>query len=440
MQTHFLTYMALALSACGRMDLETSSAGPDSATDKDARRCTFQGFAPAVVYPTANEPLSILAVDRTHDGHLDLVVGEESSGNASSELFINAGNGTFTASSTYGASGNNVMTMVVADFNGDGRLDLASHSNAGINADLTDHTTGRLGIDFGTGGGLFASQLITYATPQTDGFIAAGDFDGDGHPDLAFAGNNMETKFGGLPAPEPTDYALNVFLNAGDGTFGAPVVYANPNWLQFANIATGDFNGDGHVDIAELTSTTTTDGGVTVYFNQGDGSFASPVALVANSTWSTYGIAVADFNGDGIDDVATTTVMNVNEANEATVIDVFLGASNGSFIGPVSSSMAMTPVANTIVTGDFNGDGLPDVAMLPLGNMPPLAVSVFPNRGDGTFAAPVTYGVGGEQSEWATGIAAGDFNGDGVTDLAVTMSGESTPTPLAMNVLLSICE
>ena len=67
-------------------------------------------------------------------------------------------------------------------------------------------------------------------------------------------------------------------------------------------------------------------------------------------------------------------------------------------------------------------------------------VAVFENLGDGSFAARVTYTVGGADLEYAMAIAAGDFNGDGVTDIAVTTMGEASPYPVAVNVLLSNCE
>jgi hypothetical protein len=70
----------------------------------------------------------------------------------------------------------------------------------------------------------------------------------------------------------------------------------------------------------------------------------------------------------------------------------------------------------------------------------PIPIYVFENQGDGTFGAPVIYGVGGVASESAMGVAAGDFNGDGVTDIAVTTTGEEAPYPFALNVLLSQCE
>jgi hypothetical protein len=407
------------------------------------------GFAPAVSYPTTHEPVSIVAVDRTGNGHLDLVVGERGDNKVMSEFLANAGNGTFVLSASYGVSSNNVGSLVAADLNGDGKIDLASQADGVYGIDLGTGN-GVLGIDFGTGNGTFASQVVTYSTPQSYGDLTVGDFNGDGHPDLAFAGYDYVMAGGfitpdglvALPAPEPTDFVLNVFFNAGDGTLTAPVTYANPNWFQ--DIATGDFDGDGQLDIAELI-TSGNSGGVGIFFNAGDGTFRSEATYVASTDWIAYGLAVADFNGDGKDDVATTTVLNPNAASEANVLQVFTGASNGSLNGPASYPIVNIPTVYQIVTGDFNGDGKPDLAMVighndQGGLIEPVPVAVFENLGDGRFGTPVTYGVAGEAMDYGTAIAAGDFNGDGVTDIAVTTSGEESPYPVAVNVLLSKCE
>jgi hypothetical protein len=190
-----------------------------------------------VAYATAKEPDSVIAIDRTHGGHLDLVVGERWGAGTPSELFVNDGHGAFTASPN-GASGNNVGNMVAFDFNGDGRVDLASQSNGSVMDLGTDG--GAIGIDLGTPTGSFGSQLATYPTPRTTGYLATGDFNGDGHPDLAFAGfDYIESGGPGLPAPEPTNTALSVYLNAGDGTFGSPMAYANPDyWLAESSAGT----------------------------------------------------------------------------------------------------------------------------------------------------------------------------------------------------------
>jgi hypothetical protein len=442
MRKDFYAALALSLSACGGRH-----SGGDAATDAraDTRHCTFEGFAPAVSYATTNEPWSIVALDRTGNGRLDLIVTERGPNGRTSELLANAGNGTFVLSAWYGSSSNNVGSLVAADLNGDGKIDLASESDGFDGIDVSTGN-GVLGIDFGAGNGTFASQLVTYPAPQNYGELAVGDFNGDGHPDLAFSGYDYIMSGGFItpdgrvatPGPEQANFALNVFFNTGDGTFRAPVTYASPDWFQ--GVAVGDFDGDGHLDIAGNTGA-----GFGVYFNAGDGTFRSEVTYVVNTDWGASGLAVADFNGDGIADVATTTVLNPNAANEAIVLEVFTGAGDGTFNGPVSDPITSIPTVDQIVSGDFNGDGKADLAMVighnsQGGLIEPVPVVVFENLGDGTFGAPVTYGVGGDSMQYGTAIAVGDFNGDGVTDIAVTTSSEESPYPVAVNVLLSKCE
>src|SRR6185369_15591060 len=159
---------------------------------------------------------------------------------------------------------------------------------------------GVLTFAFGTGNGALASQAVTLATPQTSGRLAAGDFDGDGRSDLAFAGYDYVIAGGGvtvdgrisLLGPVPTNSALNVFRNAGQGAFAAPVRYAKP--ASFGDLVTGDFDGDGHLDIAELASTTA--GMIRVLYNAGDGTFRDEASFGPNPDWSGFGLGVADFN------------------------------------------------------------------------------------------------------------------------------------------------
>jgi hypothetical protein len=172
-----------------------------------------------------------------------------------------------------------VNNLVAADFNGDGKVDLASESSSGS------------GIDLGTGGSTFAPSLVPFPTQQSEGYLAAGDFNRDGHPDIAFAGYDNGETIGGLPEPIQTNFALSLFLNAGDGTFAAPAIYANPQ--SFLSLATGDFDGDGQLDLAELTSAGVV--GIGIFFNAGGGVFRSEANYPASEGGSDYGMGIADF-------------------------------------------------------------------------------------------------------------------------------------------------
>jgi hypothetical protein len=392
----------------------------------DQKPCAFRGFAPAVSYETANEPLSIFALDRTHNGHLDLVVGEHGNAAYLTELMLNAGNGAFSLPAVLD-SATDIESLVAADFNGDGKLDLARQVN------------GTLGLDFGTQAGLFAAAWVSSPMPQTSGYLAVGDFNQDGQPDLAFAGHNNGLIYGGLPVPVQTDIALNLLFNAGNGTFAEPTVFAEPNSVE--SLTTGDFDGDGRLDLVGITGTA--GGSFGVFYDQG-GALAGEVSTLVNADRELHGLGIADFNGDGKDDLATTTILQPNTSNQAIVLEVFRGTTGG-FDGPVSYPIANLPSVDQLVTGDFNGDHKPDLAMVIASSIAgapiaPTPVVVFPNLGDGTFGPPVTYPVGGQDTQFAMALAAGDFNGDGVTDIAVATTGQEAPFPLAVNVLLSICE
>jgi len=216
------------------------------------------------------------------------------------------------------------------------------------------------------------------------------------------------------------------------------VIYANPN--GFADIASGDFDGDGHLDIAELV-TSGNSGGIGVFFNAGDGTLRSEVTYVASPDWIAYGLAVADFNGDGKDDVATTTIMNPNAASEPTSCKCLparaMAASTGRSAIHRRHAKRVSDCHRRLQRRRQTRPRDGDRAHFAGRTGRPVPVAVFENLGDGTFGAPVTYGVAGGAMDYGTAIAAGDFNGDGVTDIAVTTSSEDPPYPVAVNVLLS---
>src|SRR6266567_4526199 len=125
-------------------------------------------------------------------------------------------------------------------------------------------------------------------------------------------------------------------------------------------------------------------------------------------------IVSSDFNRDGKADVVA---LNSNTLNSNGVLSILLGTGNGGFASPKTITTLSTVFQSStplLFTADFNGDGNPDLLVFP---SPGKVVEVFLGRGDGTFAAPVSIGVG-----FAFNLAIGDFNGDGRPDIAVTGS------------------
>jgi hypothetical protein len=183
--------------------------------------------------------------------------------------------------------------------------------------------------------------------------VTVGDFNGDGIADLAVA-NDFNPG------------SLSVFLGHGDGTFAPAQTYATS--LYPSSVVAGDVNGDGIVDLL-ATSFEDATGAVNVLLGRGDGTFA-PAQTYAAGPYPT-GLMVADFNGDGLPDLA---VANANN-EEASVL---LGRGDGTFAAP--QSYAAGPSPGGLAVGDFNGDGLPDLALA--NNVFPGAVTVLLNAAD----------------------------------------------------------
>jgi len=447
--------LSFSLGACGREALWPQAGGSsegerDAGTKDDGHSgktaCTFKGFANPVAYGPSASPRALVATDLTGDGRIDLLVAELAHSKPALELLANNGRGAFSLSALPSAI--DPSAAVAADFNGDGLVDLVSQGNSATSWPDLATDDGMLAFDFGAGHGTLAAQALTLPTPQTNGQLAVGDFDGDGRPDLAFAGYNYIMTAGavsptggiGLPGPVPTNFGLNVYRNLGQGHFAPPARYSKTEGQS--DLLTGDFDGDGHVDIAELAATMTSSLGV--FYNAGDGRFGNEATFGGKPDWSFFGAGVADFNGDGIDDVAAPTILRPNASDQAIVIEVFSGSPDRNF-SVSTTEITAVPDVSQVAIGDFDGDGKADVALVlqPMGRggaSPPVPVAIFSGHGDGTFAAPTVYLLNGASELLTNAITAADFNGDGVTDLAVATAGRFSPYPAAVHVLLSRCE
>lgn len=199
-------------------------------------------------------------------------------------------------------------------------------------------------------------------------------------------------------------------------TFASHVDYATGS-KQYG-IATGDFDGDGKLDLVVANYSTSTVGRLK---GNGDGTFQTQVTYAAGT--KPYAIAVGDFNGDGKLDVV---VANSGDDN----VGVLLGKGDGTFQSQVTYATGHLP--ESVAVGDFNGDGKLDILV---GNFGADSVGILLGNGDGTFQAQVTYPVGNKP----TSVAVGNFNGDGLHDVVVvsaagvgvlTGNGDGTLNPV----------
>jgi hypothetical protein len=257
---------------------------------------------------------------------------------------------TYPTSTALPSGGIHPEGVVVADFNGDGKLDIA-----------VSYAANAVAVFINDGLGNFGSPIIT-PVPVTAvglGSLAVGDFDGDGKADLVVA------TIGG-------SQASIVLLGNGDGTFSqqAPI----PSSFGFLRAKVIDLNGDGRQDLVFAMN-----GTVAVSMGHGDGTFAATTQLPAGSFPGTYfGIAVADFTGDGKLDIAALDSGSPNAG--VGKLDFYPGNGDGTFVNPTSVDLMATFPAS-LANGDFNGDGKQDILI----GFPNSAVIAFGN-GDGTFA------------------------------------------------------
>lgn len=333
-----------------------------------ARFRSARAFNPGV------QPGALAVGDFNHDGKLDVAVanyGSSTQGTSSIAVLLGDGDGDLAPAVRYPAS--KPTAIAVSDVNHDGKLDLvfleASH----------------VATMLGNGDGTFA-KAVTSVCPHCSGVLLVADFNHDGKPDVAAA-----TSSGGVTG------GLGILLGNGDGTFRPPVIYG-PNALT--SVAAADFNHDGNLDLVATFNGGTTGYGVYILMGNGDGTFSAPVPLNSEAIYAI----TADINRDGNSDIV------INLLNSAS-LGIYLGRGDGTFASPISVNAQMT--TPTLLVGDFNGDGIPDLFGPADLNLTMRGFSEILLGGNGSFTVQAPqYLIGG------TALAAGDFNGDGKLDVA----------------------
>jgi hypothetical protein len=332
-------------------------------------------LAPPINTNAGMQPLSVAVADFNHDGKLDVAVGTQA-GTEGVSLLLGDGHGGFTpAPGSPLLAGTPIRSVVAGDFNGDGSPDLAvSYSNDRNVAVLLNNGSGAFALAPG-------SPHDTGAGTNPDS-LAVGDFTNDGKLDLLVALRGSQE--------------VGLFTGHGDGGLAASTLVGTNGNGPPVNCGVGDFDGDGNLDFAVTDAHT---GKVQVFFGNGHGGFGSETDLPVGS--GPVGLAVGDFNGDGKPDLAVTDAIANN-------VDVVLNTGGGHFAAPIP--FAVPGEADAVAAADFNGDGKLDLAVT--GDT---GITVLQGDGHGGFAtAPGSPFPGAGNFA----VAAGDFNGDGAVDVA----------------------
>jgi hypothetical protein len=327
-------------------------------------------------------------------------------------LVTGNGDGTFNAIPTLTGG-----STVTADLNGDGLTDLIELQASGtVLAGALSLGDGRFGVlDQGT------------SIPVTANIILAGDFNGDGKADAVAIFPGMNDPMESNP---PQDAELYFFQGNGNGTFqpAGPAFDLSPGAPQHlsSNAVTGDFNGDGKLDVVYAWSGSLSPevnaSGLVLLPGHGDGTFEAPITVDSSSSTGGTPVLAADLNMDG----KTDLIWNGN---------VYLSKGDGTFSQqPLNLPSGLGPFP-LLAIGDLNGDGVPDIVSIAYTAGGALdGIGVFAGKGDGTFSTTPFFTIPNVE---ASPVLIGDVNGDGHPDLLLESAAVyNSASPLSVSVFL----
>jgi hypothetical protein len=350
-------------------------------------------FQPAQDFAAGHSPSAVVVADFNGDGIPDLAIANAAfyTGAATVSVLVGSGDGSFQAPQNF-AVGAAPQALAAGDFNGDNIPDLA----------VANYSSDNVSVLRGQGDGTF-SATPSFPAGRNPFSEVVGDFNGDGIPDLAIANFYSGT--------------ISVLLGNGDGTFGDARSFSVGGYPEV--VAVGDFNDDGNVDLV-VDIESYPDSPLKLLLGNGDGTFQPARTIVGGGPHS---VVVGDFNGDGLLDLAIAPALG-------STVTIYLGVGDGTFQAAGTFGIGTRP--STLAVGDFNGDGIPDLVAVdegPHGVEP--SVTVLLGNGDGSFGNAHSF------EPWLNplSVAVGDFNGDGLDDLAVT--GDDLAGPPGVKVLLS---
>ncbi len=342
---------------------------------------------------------SNVAVDLNGDGRLDLA----GLGSGTAAVLLATGDGTFGPRAEYPIAGF-AQDIAAADVNGDGRQDLLLTVNS---------ATVSLSLLVGNGDGTFQAPVNFANTTNLDSpAVLATDLNHDSRVDVVIA-----HAFGCFTAPCVVGRSISVLLGNGNATF-QPAREIDVG-TGMAKMAVGDFNRDGHKDLAIGGDSSR----LYLLHGAGDGTFVQQPTRVL--TADTLGVDatdvdIADFNGDTIGDLVVAIALNGSRTA------ILLGNANGTFGQPLILTDPGLHVPQYIAVADYNLDGFADLA-LALANGNSGLIQIRNGNGNGTFQAPVNQQVPPPQSSiGGVAILSAMLNNDTKPDIVLAWGGASS--------------
>lgn len=347
-----------------------NATAPDIGTTQTSTSATAYGtFGPGVNYPAGNGLYAIDLKDFDNDGDLDVITSSDNI-----LLYLNDGSGTFSYTFDQPFAGS--IGVTAGDFNEDGKMDFV----AGATGDIMFYA--------GDGVGGFAAPT-TLGFPVYNTALRSGDFNNDGHLDVAFTTGPFEDLF--------------LFNGRGDGTFGSvqTITMGNVSGTPFE---VTDVNGDTIDDVVIKDGDD-----VKIFLGNGAGLSSVPDTTINSGAGGVFGTSVGDVNGDGRQDIV---------ASHFGVILTYLQNLNGTFSSSITTAQEVVGQSPLMV--DVNNDGKDDFV-----SIAGTTAYVRYSNGDGTFAASITspgfvfnFSVAGDQNVV-------DLDGDGLLDFVSVHGGGS---------------
>lgn len=407
-------------------DLDVVTANEEDASVSVLRN-NGDGTFPGLVFHTGGSPQSVASGDVNGDGVPDLVTADEE---GTVSVLLGSGGGGYRLAASYSVGQDTrPASVVLADVNRDGRVDVVATGTYEFGA-------GFAAVLLGQGDGSFGSA-VHFDVGVRANAVAVGDVNGDGNPDVVTVNSDSydssasvligrgDGSFGGRvdyavgPSPESLDLvdqdrdgvldiitanteggSVSVLAGRGDGTFAGPI--ARTGLGPTAHV-TADLNGDGVLDLVTANSFDGALAGrsLSVLIGRGDGSFKTAAAVPLElAEGSLRGLAAGDLNGDGAIDVLAL------HDSRGGGLSVLLGSGDGGLTA--TGRVALNASDPAVVSlADMDGDGTTD-AVVGTGS----EIMVLLGEGDGTFAAPLV-----EQNGWGDYLALEDINGDGRIDV-----------------------
>src|SRR6476469_1527445 len=281
-------------------------------------------FSSATNFPVGTLPNSVVVGDFNKDGKPDIATSNGGGSSNGISILLGTGAGSFGTATNYGSY---FDSLALGDFNSDGNLDIAAPQSSG-----GEFPSYKVAILLGTGTGSFGTATSFDTGAYRPSSVAVGDFNVDSKPDLATAN---------------TAGNVSILLGTGTGSFGVATnfnVGTNPQ-----SVVAGDFNAAGKLDLATAN---TQSNNVSILLGTGTGSFGA--ATNFNAGTSPYSVTVGDLNSDNKSDLAVAN----NQSNNNNV-SVLLGDGTGSF--GAASNLAAAANPYSVAVGDFNTDGKTDL-------------------------------------------------------------------------------